>query len=359
MRHINEPRLYGPYQHGELWRIHIVTRCGSGRKTTYQAFATRALAEAFLAGARDEAQGVTVKAAVEMFIAKNRVKGNTAGTIAVYEHRLNAILNLPTNDNRPIRWLVGRGDELYQASKQRKSGKARANDTHIGGLSTGKRFGAFCLKQKLLKVNPFDEVEPDGRLRRGASKARLGVDEARALRAWCHQVGGIDAVLTLGYLLLGSRCSELTDRYVHDVDDGGRLLWLNRTKTEAGERRLIVPDELRPMLLELAKGRAPDERLFLNQSGKPMTRRVSYQRITKITGKVIGRVLGPQSLRRSQSTFATDAGATGPMVSAHLGHVVHQEMSAITKRSYVDANSVRDAMIERGFHVLDGGKAAG
>ena len=47
------------------------------------------------------------------------------------------------------------------------------------------------------------------------------------------------------------------------------------------------------------------------------------------------------------------------MVSAHLGHVVHQEMSAITKRSYVDANSVRDAKIERGFHVLDGGKAVG
>lgn len=345
------PKIYGPYEHGEQFRVHIVTGRGSSRKTTYQTYETRALADAFIAGARDEAQGVTVRAAVDLFIEKQRTRGNADTTIENYEHRLWMILGLPENAERPIRWVAPRAGELYAATVGR-----RAADTHLNALSVAKRWGAFCVKQKLLKANPFADVEGQGRRRKGSGKDRLRVDESRVLQAACHSERGVDGTLTLSYLLLGPRASEMSDRVVRDLDDGGRLLWIDRTKTDAGSRRFIVPDELRPLLLELAGDRSPHERLFLNLAGDPMSRRVAYQRVMAFTKRILGREIGPQGLRRTQSTLATDAGATGPMVSAHLGHVTEQRMAEITERSYVDPNAVRDAKVERSFKVLAGGK---
>lgn len=345
------PKIYGPYEHGEQFRVHIVTGRGRSRKTTYQTYETRALADAFVAGARDEAQGVTVRAAVDLFIEKQRTRGNAASTIENYEHRLWMILGLPANAERPLRWVVPRAAELYAATIGR-----RAADTHLNALSVAKRWGTFCVKQKLLKANPFGDVEGEGKRRKGSGKDRLRVDESRLLQAACHRARGIDGTLTLSYLLLGPRASEVSDRLVRDLDDGGRLLWIDRTKTDAGSRRLIVPDELRPLLLELVADRAPDERIFHNLSGDPMSRRVAYQRVMAFTKAIVGRALGPQGLRRTQSTLATDAGATGPMVSAHLGHVTEQRMAEITERAYVDPNAVADAKVARSFKVLAGGK---
>lgn len=68
MRRESEPRIYGPYEHGDVFRVHIVTQRGGKRETVYQAFATRALAEAFIAGARGEAQGITVRQAIDAFV---------------------------------------------------------------------------------------------------------------------------------------------------------------------------------------------------------------------------------------------------------------------------------------------------
>ena len=39
-----------------------------------------------------------------------------------------------------------------------------------------------------------------------------------------------------------------------DRDDEGKLLWIPDSKTEAGRRTLQVPELLRPMLNELARG---------------------------------------------------------------------------------------------------------
>jgi len=52
------------------------------------------------------------------------------------------------------------------------------------------------------------------------------------------------------------RASELVRRSVRDVDVGGRLLWIGATKTAAGRRRLLVPDEFAVCLVAIAAGRA-------------------------------------------------------------------------------------------------------
>jgi predicted HD phosphohydrolase len=60
-------------------------------------------------------------------------------------------------------------------------------------------------------------------------------------------------------------------------------------------------------------------------------------------------------LRRTQSTLATDAGATALMVAQHLGHDVGAA-PAVTEQAYISRDAVKDAQVERGLRVLQGGR---
>ena len=58
------------------------------------------------------------------------------------------------------------------------------------------------------------------------------MDESRKLEAWClAHPDDQAAVLTLGYLYLGSRNTELARRVVRDLDDDGRLLLIGKIAT--------------------------------------------------------------------------------------------------------------------------------
>jgi integrase/recombinase XerC len=161
--------------------------------------------------------------------------------------------------------------------------------------------------------------------------------------------------------VLGPRASELVRRNVRDVDDGGRLLWIGATKTAAGRRRLLVPDELAVYLVAIAAGRPGDEPLFVSEAsrrwpaGRRWTRHMAYNHVRRICAAAKVPELAPQALRRTQATLATDAGATGLMVAQHLGHAVGQA-PAVTHRSYVERDAARDAAIDRGLRVLQGGR---
>lgn len=348
MRRSNEPRIYGPYQHGDQWRLHVVTGSGRRRKTAYRSYPTRDLADAALTGARSQAQGTTVRQAVEALLAQMRKAGNADSTIETAEFRLWHFFQVPRHGERPLRWLSRRGDELYAAAQVDRSA-----DTHQAELGLAKQVGDLCVKQRWLRANPFALVEPIGRKRHGSTKPRLRVDESRKLRDYCHSLG-VDqhAIITLAYLLLGSRASELVKRDVRDLDDGGKLLWIDRTKTNAGTRRLLIPDELRVLLLGLAKGRAPDAPLFTKDDGTRMTRHWAYRHVKRICGEAKVPPLSPQALRRTQTDLATEAGVSAIEVSRHLGHA----SPVVTDRSYRDQDVARDARTARSFRVLAGGR---
>jgi integrase len=94
---------------------------------------------------------------------------------------------------------------------------------------------------------------------------QLRIDEARKLDELCIAKAnagndGAEGVLTA--LLMGMRASEVTDRVVRELDDEGRLFWIEVGKTKRSRRTLEVPTLLRPYLLALAKDRAPDEQLI-------------------------------------------------------------------------------------------------
>jgi integrase len=288
-----------------------------------------------------------VKHAVDALLAEMRKQGLADGTITTNRYRLEHFFDLPRNNERPLRWLSSRGEELYTAAQVERSA-----DTHQAELALAKQVGDLCIKRRWLKANPFASVEPVGRKTHGSTKPRLRVDESRKLREYCHSLGiEQHAILTLGYLMLGSRASELVKRDVRDLDDDGRLLWINRTKTIAGTRRLLLPDELRAVLLELVKGRAPDAPIFTKPDGTRMTRHWAYRHVKRICREAKVPELSPQALRRTQSDLATNAGVSAIEIARHLG----QTSPVVTDRSYRDRTVVADAKAERAFKVLAGG----
>ena len=348
MRRSNHWRVNGPTKHGRKWRVTFSRGSGREREVAYESFDTQAEADACIANARDEAQGLTVKGAVDKLLEHKRAKGVAESTVEYYEHRLWMTLGLPANASRPVRWVTRRGAELYQASMA-----GHANDTHISGLVVAKMWGAWCVKQRILKVDPFAEVEPMGRRRRGSTKPRLTVNESRQLEAYClAKPDDPDRVLTYGYLMLGKRASELAGLTVRDLDDDGWLVRITKSKTEASETAVGVPETLRPMLLGLANGKAPDAHLFVNQSGAPMSRYVARERVMAVLKAAGVPALPPQALRR---TFTDNAGRQGFALRA-IADMTGHETPAVTQRSYISAGVVDGAAVERNFKVLAGGK---
>jgi integrase len=102
------------------------------------------------------------------------------------------------------------------------------------------------------------------------NKEQLRLDEARsfvdrALAAFNGQLldgkgNTMQRVALLGAatsLLLRLRSGEVVDRRVRDLDDDDRVVWIPTAKTQAGIRRVEVPDVLVPHLIELAGDRPP------------------------------------------------------------------------------------------------------
>lgn len=340
-------RIYGPYEHGDKHRVHIVTTRGRKRTTRYEVFDTRDLADAWVDGASDEAQGNTVRAVVDEFIEYNRARGLVPATIENYEHRLWALLGLPGNGARPIRWVAARGGDLYESSRAK-----RAADTHINGLNVGRMWGRWCVKKRYLKRDPFADVERVGRKVHGSFKPRLSVNESRKLESYCCARGDDpDCVLTYGYMMLGKRASELAGALVSDLDDDGWLLRIRKAKSAASVGSIAVLPVLREMLLWLAEGRAVSAPLFPNWAGEPMSRYSARDRVRAVTKAAIGREASPQELRR---TFTDNAGRQGIALKS-IAEMTGHTSPSVTRRSYIGRDVVEAAAVERNFKVMQGG----
>jgi integrase len=204
----------------------------------------------------------------------------------------------------------------YAAATYMNVAKAQATDTHRNQLAEVKTFFRWCVKaKKWLKENPIEEIEGVGKRRHG--KPQLRIDEARRWLDAANELAGQGdegAIGAMATLLLGLRAGEVVSRVVRDFDDGGRLLWIPCSKTEAGRRTLEVPDLLRPHLLALTEAKLPTAPLFgLHWRG---------------------------------------AGTTPHVVAASLGH----ETAATTLQSYASPGSAHHADMGRVLTLLKGGQ---
>lgn len=157
-----------------------------------------------------------------------------------------------------------------------------------------------------------------------------------ALELAAEDDGAVAAAMAL---LMGMRASEIVERTVRNLDDGGRLLWITDAKTQAGVRRLEVPPQLHHHLLRLARGRGPSDRLFGPDATRHWVLR-SVHRICKAAGVP---TVPAHGLRGTHASLAVDAGATSHLVAAALGH----ESFVTTARHYARTESIEGAQQER------------
>lgn len=341
------PRAYGPYKHGDRWRVHFVSGRGGSRTTSYETFDTWAEADRCKHAATDEAQGISVADAVRAYLDTKRAQGRSPETVSSYAARLGVLL--ADLMKRPVRSVAKRGAELYASVLA-----GRKPDSHQNLLKAGRLWAKFCIRQKWLKSNPFDDVEPVGQRTYGADKERLTTDESRQLEAWClEHPNDIGAVLTLGYLYLGARNTELTKRDVRDVDDDGHVLWIGKTKSRAGQRKLAIPPGLSDMLLALCAGRAGDEPIFKTQKKCRMRRETARKHVLRVCALAGVSELPPQALRRTWASLADEAGQAPLAIARHLGHAT-AAAPRVTEQAYMHRGAVAEAQGRRVAKALRG-----
>ncbi len=335
-----------------------------GRRRRRRGFGTRTDAAAFLARVRSDLDSgarnmgapvappdVTVAAAIDAYEEHRREKGNKEGSLGDTTYRLRVFFTEP--DLLLADLTPGKCAAYYDAARTRvtRTGRPFSVDSHRNMLAEAKSLLKWCVTAKRwIARNPLDGLEGKGKRRHG--KPQLRIDEARKWMATATALadgGEPGAVAAMMALLLGMRAGEIISRVARDLDDDGRLLWIPDSKTEAGRRTLRVPEVLRPYLLRLAEGKASDALLF-GQHWRDWVRK-AVGRICTLAG--VPSVCA-HSMRGLHSTLAMEAGVTGAVVAASLGH----ESVTTTTQSYASADSVAAARQNRALTVLDGGAMA-
>jgi integrase len=224
---------------------------------------------------------------------------------------------------------------LYRAETQRISRYHRpvAACTHRASLKYCRSFFRWLVEDRnYLTANPFERVKPVGRENTG--KPQLRLDEARTLTGVLLTRAAHDerATAVLTQLFLGVRSGEVLRRQVRDVDNDGKLFWIESGKTQNARRGLeIKSPALQALLAKQVRGRKPDDQLFGAGRKATYSANALWKWLTKFcTAAGVPRVC-PHSLRGLHSTLAMEHGATSGLVAAALGHGSFE----VTQRHYI------------------------
>lgn len=348
-------RLYGPYREKRRRRWRVVIYAGPrARRSEY--FASEGAARDFIAEAEAEIEdeGLTVSEALRDYRAHMIARDLKPTT---YETSLTRLRSLFGAEDPAVHDLTPRlARKLFRdfaarpiRRNNRPTKQLPRTDHKLNVLAEARRFAKWAIREGLLASDPWQGIEVLGR--RGRGKNKLRIDEARKFEAAARaeaDAGRPTGVAALAALYLGTRATELVERTVRDLDDDGRIVHLEEAKTAAGERVLEVPDVLRSYLLAMTAGKAGTEPLF----GAVSTRhRLAYhvKRLCRVAGVP---EVTPHGLRGTHATLARDAGATGQIVAAALGHA----SEAVTERHYLEAGTVARANRRKAMRVLKGGK---
>jgi len=346
--------VHGPYVHGRQFRLKI----RRGGRTVNRSFATREEAEEFRREVEKQATGRSVSDAIEAYAKYMQASGLKSTSWPTTRHRLRALLGVSQASlGGPLSAITpAKAKSLYEAMKSRptRRGIPPAADTCRNALAEAGTFARWCVEKGWLKKDPFAGIKDRSRRRKG--KPQLGVDEARSMTNLClrrAEDGDRSAIAALCAFLLGLRASEVSDRRVRDIDDGGRVYVVPEAKSDDGKRRIEIPEVLRPHLLALTQGRPPTAPLFRKDDGNPATRYwVAYhvERLRKMAGV---RRVTPHGLRGTHTTLARVSGQSALAVAASVGH----SSSAVTDAHYVDGQALAAAERNQLLRVVRGGKS--
>lgn len=326
-------RVYGPYP-DRGGKVRVVRVLGGKRTSEVYASESEAL-DAIRREARARPGQVSTGEALRMYVTYMRTKGNKVRSISTTEHRLTSLVK-PCIDT-PVREISGRqACDLYGAFAAK-----HAVDTHRNTLGQARTWGRWLVKSKVIRTNPWLEVEPMGQ--RAYGKDQLRIDEARKLWKYVRprllDDNGSCAVAVV--LLLGLRASEVVSLAARDLDADGTILWIERGKTRNARRQLAVPGSLVAPLKELAR---------LSRGGRLFPYRREWV-LDVVKRRAIKSGLSADvtahGLRGLHATLKVEYGD----VQRALGHRVG---SSVTERHYLEPGTVDRATARRVSELLGG-----
>jgi integrase len=339
---MRRPGIYGPYQHRRRWKLIVVHEGGGQTAPSYEHKEEAEAAKRALEGKRATLDGVTVTQAIDQYETWQKARGLKPNSYETTRRRLDKFLaDVATNTVASI--TDRKAKSIYEGWVTRAP-----VDTHRNMLAETKTFISWCVEKGWIKRSPFASVKGVGKKRRG--KTQLRFDEARKWYATAFDLAGVEpgAVAAMATFAFGLRASEVAQLAVRDLDDGGRLLWVADSKTEAGKRTLQVPDDLRPLLQQLASGKAATEPLF----GPGRTRYWVYYWVQRVCELARVQKVCAHAMRGLHGSTAVEAGATPRLVAAALGHT----SPTVTERHYLAPGTTARATQRAALSVISGGK---
>lgn len=331
----NKERVHGPYPHGNRWRVHLIAATGARR---YRSFESESEARDYINAWREETDTRRISEAIDGYLKHLRSIGRPESSVTTAMYRLRAILRVEERDRslRSLTLAVARSMFETRATEV-------AVETMIGELACARSLSEWCVKRGWLRADPFVGMKPSGPRARG--KAQLRIDEARKfidLALGEQTEAGLACSMTL---LMGMRASEITNRVVRDVDDGARVLWIERAKTRAGDRRLEVPEILRPRLAAIVAGRDGGARLFGD-----VNRHWVWRHVRRLCNEAGVPVVCAHGLRGTHASIAARA-----VPVEHVAAALGQVHANVTRRHYLDSAAESDGVQRAALRVLAGG----
>lgn len=345
--------VYGPYRDGKKWRV-VVVEAGIRKGLTVDSRAEAEEVKEAMKRALVEKGSRSIGDVLEEWLDYKRASGLSDRSFATLSHKVKGFLPL---DMAISSLTPDKAESLYKAETTRitKFKRETSASTHRILLRTTKRFFRWVVSKGYITSNPFEAVEPIGKVNNG--KRQLTKDEAMRLTdvlfVDAHS-GDEAATALLAQLFLGLRTSEILLRVARDLDDSGRILVIPFGKTRNARRRLEVPESLRPLLQRQAQGKSPDSLLFGADRAQPFATDKLWDRLQRYCRKLGLPRVCPHSLRGLHSTLALDAGITANAVAASLGH----GNFGVTERHYADPSTVKNARVRRVAETLDAHKPA-
>lgn len=307
------PRYYGPYRHGDKWRI--LMRVPGQKQQVHGTYENEEAGKRALRRLRTEARkydGPTVSKALELYAQRLRANGLKKQSVDTTIYRLTKVF-APVAQ-QPLALLTS-----AQAKELFAKLTGWSVDTRRNTLAEAKTFCKRAKANGWTDLEPMKDLQGEGKRKRG--KAKLTKDEARRYLNKCRELASgkkkkqAEAAIAAAIpLLLGYRASEVVDRQVRDLDDGGSVLRVPSAKTHAGIRSQKLPEWFRPLLASRTAGKGPTDRIFEH------TRSWLLQRV-KLICKLAGvPEVSPHGLRGTHADLSLHAHVTALAVSQALGH---------------------------------------
>ncbi|MFO0580165.1 MAG: tyrosine-type recombinase/integrase [Polyangia bacterium] len=350
------------YQEGCGKRLRFRIHVFDGSTTTKPSFST--IEEAEKARQRFERElanrrEASVSDLIEAYMHHHRVvKGNRPRSSTNTEERLRRFFErCPDLYLRSI--TPQKAEELYEvhvATPNRKTGQPLAACTQHHDLKKVRALFGWAVKRGMLLVNPFAGVELIGRPKKG--KRQLTLDQAkqffRAALTRFEQRGDKLALAAIVALTTGARASEVMNRTVGELDEGGTALVVQEReatldeegaelKNKKASRVLEIKQPLPAYLLALAAGKPPTALLFRNSGTKVDSARILLRRkIRKICAEEGLPLVTTHSFRGLFATMLFRKSRDTSAVAELMGHTDF----GMTRQAYLAPGTYEKAQSE-------------